>query len=543
MDDVTETGSDYLCRALVAEGVSTVFGLIGEGNAHLLDRLADAPPAFVQARHEQAAVTMADGYARVTGRVGVCTVTHGPGATNAATGIACADRDNVPLVVLVGDTAMEGRETALQYLDHRTFASPISGYATRIEATETLPAVLSRAFERARTHSRPALVEVPQEIQHGSAPDEEYSPAQRAPQRVRPDPDRLAAAADCLAAADRPAILAGGGARQSTAGDALAALAEHVGAPIATTYFGRGVLPDAHPMVSGIAGTFMSPASDALLWDADALLAVGAQLSGKTTRYGELFADATVVQVDIDPAAVGTHREPDVALVGDARATVEALADRLSADPERARAVREAIDATVDPREREFESHPDLVDPRAATVALSEAVPDDALVAVGSGNHTGFPAVFHEMGESQLLVSGNFGAMGYALPAALGAAVADPDRAVVCYTGDGGLLQVVQEIETGVRLGLPVVVAVLNDRGYGIIRHRQRRDFGRETGTSYDSPSFVDIAEGLGARATVVRSVDDLGVVAEFLAGDADTPLVLDIRTIPDVSRPGFPPY
>jgi thiamine pyrophosphate-dependent acetolactate synthase large subunit-like protein len=264
-----ETGSDYLCRVLAAEGVETVFGLIGEGNVHLLDRLADAAATFVQARHEQAAVTMADGYARTTGQVGVCTVTHGPGATNAATGIASADRDNVPLVVLVGDTAIAGRETALQYLDHRTFAAPISGYTTRVESVETLPETIARAFDRARTRSAPAVVEVP----------------------------------------------------------------------------------------------------------VDVLLAVGAQLSGKTTRYGELFADAAVVQVDIDPAAIGTHRDPDVRLVGDARAAVAALADRVGADPDRASAVREAIDSAPAPREREFESHPEMVDPRAATVAISDAVP------------------------------------------------------------------------------------------------------------------------------------------------------------------------
>jgi acetolactate synthase-1/2/3 large subunit len=370
-----ETGSDYLCRVLAAEGVETVFGLIGEGNVHLLDRLADAAATFVQARHEQAAVTMADGYARTTGQVGVCTVTHGPGATNAATGIASADRDNVPLVVLVGDTAIAGRETALQYLDHRTFAAPISGYTTRVESVETLPETIARAFDRARTRSAPAVVEVPVDVQEAPAPDAVYSPVDRPAQRVRPDPERLAEAATLLGGAARPAILAGGGALQSDAGDALAAFAEHAGAPIATTYFGRGVLPDGHPMVSGIAGTFMSPASDALLWDVDVLLAVGAQLSGKTTRYGELFADAAVVQVDIDPAAIGTHRDPDVRLVGDTRAAVAALADRVGADPDRASAVREAIDSAPAPREREFKSHPEMVDPRAATVAISDAVP------------------------------------------------------------------------------------------------------------------------------------------------------------------------
>jgi thiamine pyrophosphate-dependent acetolactate synthase large subunit-like protein len=541
---VEPTGSDYICDALAAEGVSTVFGLIGEGNAHLLDRMGEASPPFVQARHEQAAVSMADGYARATGSVGLCTVTHGPGVTNAVTGLACADRDGVGLVVLVGDTAIEGRETSLQYLDHLTVTSPVSGYGTRVESVDALPEVLSRAFDRARTRSAPAVVEIPQDVQEGTAPDEPYRPGERKESRTRPDLDRLTEAVDILDGADRPAILAGGGAMRADAGEGLARLAERLGAPIATTYFGKGILPDSHPLVSGIGGTFMSPASDALLPDADALLAVGTQLSGKITRYGELYADAAIVQVDVDPDAIGRHEPVDIGLLGDARATVDALTQRVTPRPDRAESVVERIRDAPEPWADGFESHPDLIDPRELTLALSERTPDDALVAVDSGNNTGFPAVFHEVGEGgRMLVNGNFGSMGYALPAALGASVADPDRPVVCYIGDGALLQVIQEIETGARIELPVVVALFNDSSYGIIRHRQNREFGRETASTYDSPAFADIAEGFGARAVTVRSVEDLDAVDDYLAGDPSTPLVLDARTIPEVTRPGFPPY
>lgn len=541
---VGPTGSDYLCDALEAEGVSTAFGLIGEGNAHLLDRIGEATLTFVQARHEQAAVSMADGYARATGSVGVCTVTHGPGVTNAVTGLACADRDGVPLVVLVGDTAIEGRETSLQYLDHLTLTSPVSGYGTRIESTETLPEVLSRTFDRARTRSAPAVVEIPQDVQEGDAPDEAYRPGERQAHRIRPDPDRLGEAVELLDGAERPAILAGGGAARSGAGEVLAELAERLGAPVATTYFGKGVLPDAHPLVSGIGGTFMSPASDALLPEADALLAVGTQLSGKITRYGDLYADAAIVQVDVDPEAIGRHEPVDVGLLGDASATLDALAQRVTPRPDRTESVAETIRDAPEPWDDGFESHPDLIDPREFTLELSERTPDDAVVTVDSGNNTGFPAVFHEVGEGgRMLVNGNFGSMGYALPAALGASVADPDRPVVCYTGDGATLQVIQEIETGARIELPVVVAILNDSSYGIIRHRQNREFGRETASTYDSPAFADIAEGFGARAATVRSVEDLDAVDDYLAGDLSGPLVLDARTIPEISRPGFPPY
>jgi acetolactate synthase-1/2/3 large subunit len=538
------TGSDYLLSALEAEGVSTLFGLVGEGNSHLVDRTNDAALDYRYARHEQVAVTMADGYARITGDVGVCTLTHGPGLTNGVTGLAAADRDAVPLVILVGDTDRRGAETSLQYLDHLEMTGPVSVYGTRVESPETLPERIRSAFAKARLRSGPAVVEVPGDIQSGPAPEIAYEPRQLTPGRRYPDPDRVAAAADALDDSDRPVVLAGGGAVAADAGTALETLAERLGAPIATTFYGRGVLPESHPMVTGIAGTFMPPASAEFVPDADALLAVGAQLAGKTTRFGDLWQDATIVQVDVDAEAIGHHRPVDVGVLGDARRTVEALAEAVSPAPDRAADVRERISAATDPADLPVESAPDRIDPRELTVAVSELLPDDAIATVDSGNNTGFPAVFHRIeGDRRLLVNGNFGSMGYALPAALGAKFAAPDRPVVCYTGDGGALQVIQDVETAVRYGLDVVFVVYNDASYGIIRHRQRLEFDRETATAYDAPDLATVARGLGADAATVRDRADLDVLADHLEGDPDGPLLLDARTIRDVSRPGFPPY
>lgn len=538
------TGSDYILSALEAEGVSELFGLVGEGNADLVDALNDSAIEFTYARHEQVAVTMADGYARTTGDVGVVTLTHGPGVTNGATGIAIADRDNIPIVVIVGDTGFAGRETSLQYLDHVEFTRPISAYQTRVEHLDTLPEKLRAVFKEARTRRGPAILEVPGDIQEGETPSASYEPVDRTPQRIRPDPRQVDEACALIDEAESPVILAGGGATSSEAGQALVELAETVGAPIATTFYAKGLLPDSHPMVSGIAGTFMTPANDALLWDADLLLAVGAQLSGKTTRYGELFSDASVVQLDIDPAAIGTHREPDVGIVGDARATIEAITDRIEPHSDRVERVRAAIREVDEPETMPFESDPDRIDPRELTVELANRVPDDTIVTVDSGNNTGFPPVFHRIdGDGRMFINGNFGSMGFALPAALGSQSAAPDRRVLCYIGDGAFLQVVQDVETAVRYGLPIIVTIYNDESYGIIRHRQHLDYGRETAASYPSPDYETVARGLGARAATIRSVDDLDVVDEFLEEEPATPLVLDARTIPDVARPGFPPY
>lgn len=541
---MSETGSDYLLSVLEAEGVTTLFGLVGEGNSHLVDRLHGADLDYHYARHEQVAVMMADGYARTTGRVGACTLTHGPGLTNGLTGLAAADRDNVPLVVVVGDSARASDETSLQYLDHLGTADDVTVYGTRVETPATLPKRLRRSFEMARSRSGPVVVEVPIDVQEAPATDAPYEPKRHETGRVRPDPERVSAAADCLESADWPVILAGGGAAAAAAGGAIETLAERLGAPVATTFYARGILPESHPMATGIAGTFMTPASAELVPEADALLAVGAQLSGKTTRYGDMFGDAAVVQIDLDEEAIGRHRDVDVGILGDARETVAALAETVTPDRSRAKAVRDRVAAADLPADLPTETAPDRVDPRALTTAVSKLSPADTVVTVDSGNNTGFPAVFHRAdGDEQMLVNGNFGTMGYALPAALGAKVAAPDRPVVCYTGDGGLMQVIQDIETAVRYELGIVVVVYNDASYGIIRHRQNMEYGRETGSNYRSLDLAATARGLGAEAVTVRALDDLDAVESHLAGSPDHPLVVDAHTIPEVSRPGFPPY
>ncbi len=537
------TGSDVIHRALEQEGVSRLFGLIGEGNAHLLDRGHDATIPFTYARHEQVAVTMADSYARLTDDVGVCTLTHGPGVTNGATGIAIADRDNTPIVVIVGDSGQHGRETSLQYLDHADFTRPISAYQTRVETSQALTHDLQRTFDKARTRRGPAVIEVPTDIQEAVIDDGAYEPIQRPPQRIHGDPDRLAEAAELLASAEQPAILAGGGAQAAGAGSAIAELAAHLGAPIATTFYGRGVLPESHPLVAGIAGTFITPASDAVLWDADVVLVLGAHLGGKATRYGELYEDTTLIQVDRDAEILGEYARPACSIVSDAKTAVDDLTPKVPANPERAAAVKETIAAADTPRDIEFDTAPEQIDPRELTAELADRLPPDAVITIDSGNNTGFPALFHPIDSGRMLLNGNFGTMGFALPAGIGAQLAKPTATVCAYIGDGAFLMVAQALETAVRLELPLIVVVYNDASYGIIRHRQRREYDRTTGADYAPPDIAAMAAGFGARSATIRSASDLAVVDEYLEGEPATPLVLDARTIPSISRPGFPPY
>ena len=535
------TGSDYVLDALATEGIEELFGLIGEGNAHFLDRTTDHDIPFRYARHEQVAVSMADGYARTTGNVGVCTLTHGPGVTNGATGLAIADRDNVPLVVLVGDVDGPGHENSLQYLDHLAFTDKVSVYGTRAASAAELPGTLANAFDTARTERGPVVVELPSSVQEAAAPTTDYQPISRPPQQVRPDPKRFNEAVALLEDADAPLILAGGGAARF--GDAVADLAEHIGAPIVTTFYAKGMLGDDHPFLAGIGGTFMTSAAGEAAEAADIVLALGAQLSGKTTRYGALYEDVDVIQVDIDHGAIATHTDPRVKVVGDAESTATELRSCLPANPTRAESVQDAIESAEDPTIGPFNPTDRTVDPAELTVELSACLPGNEVVTVDSGNNTGFPPVYHDLDRGgRMLANGNFGTMGYALPAALGASIADSSRPSVCYIGDGAFLQVIQDIETAVRFDLPVLIVVYNDESYGIIRHRQNLDFERSTAAEYESADFAAIARGFGADAVTVRDLDDLDAIEEYLA-DPDGPLVVDARTNPAVSRPGFPPY
>lgn len=538
---MARTGSDYVLDALASEGVEELFGLIGEGNAHFLDRTNDHDIPFRYARHEQVAVSMADGYARTTGNVGVCTLTHGPGVTNGATGLAIAERDNVPLVVLVGDVDGPGHENSLQYLDHLAFTDKITVYGTRAASPAELPGTLANAFDTARTKRGPVVVELPGSVQEADAPDDDYNPIDRPAQQVRPDSDRLEDAVDLLSDAEAPLVLAGGGAAQF--GDAVADFAEHVGAPIVTTFYAKGMLDDGHPYLAGIGGTFMTPAAAEAVEAADVVLALGAKLSGKTTRYGALYDDADLIQVDIEHGAIATHTDPDVKVVGDAESTANELRATLPENPERAADVRDAIASADDPQTGPFDATDNTVDPAELTVELASLLPGEEVVTVDSGNNTGFPPVYHDLDRGgRMLANGNFGTMGYALPAALGASIADNATPSVCYIGDGAFLQVIQDVETAVRFNLPVLVVVYNDESYGIIRHRQNLDFDRATAAEYESADFAAIARGFGADAVTVRDLDDLDAVADYL-DDPDGPMVVDAHTNPAVSRPGFPPY
>lgn len=532
---------DVVARCVLDAGGDVAFGVVGSGNFTVTAALVEHGGRFVAARHEGGAACMADAHARVTGRLGVCSVHQGPGLTNAMTGIAEAAKSRTPLIVLAGDTPASAVRSNFR-IDQAGMVEAVGATADRVYGAETAVQDVRRALRRAVVERRTVVLMLPLDVQgepcawrDGSVvrPDEVLAPA--------PAQAAVAALADLLQGARRPVLLAGRGAVLARAGGALNGLADRTGALLATSAMGHGLFAG-HPWSLGISGGFASPLAAELLPQADAIVAFGARLTRWTTRQGGLIGpDARVAQVDVELEALGASTPVDVAVVGDARATAEAVLAELElrghrADGWRDDATRAAI-AGRRWRDEPFDDASDRehVDPRALTIALDELLPAARTVVVDSGHFMGFPPMYLRVPDAAGFVfTQAFQSIGLGLANAIGAAIARPDRLTVAALGDGGALMSMHELETAVRLRLPLLAVVYNDAAYGAEVHH----FGPH-GHDLEIVRFPDtdiaaLARGAGAEAITVRAVSDLAPVGEWLAR-RDRPLLVDAKVNPDV--------
>ncbi|HEX2031091.1 MAG TPA: thiamine pyrophosphate-binding protein [Actinomycetota bacterium] len=531
--------AEAIGAALAEAGVRDAFGLIGSGNFAVTHAMTARGVRFVGARHESAAISMADGYARVSGRVGVATVHQGPGVTNAMTALAEAAKARTPLLVLAADTSTAAVRSNFR-IDQSGLAGAVGAMHERAHSAESAGTDLERAWRQAAGERRTVLFSLPLDVQAGEA-------GHLGPLRVPAPPPRPPAAedvrrvADLLAGAEAPVIVAGRGAVLAGAGAALEALGELVGALLATSANGHGFFAES-PWGLGISGGFAPPAAVGLLREADAVLAFGASLNMWTTRHGELIgARARVVQVDAEPEAIGAHRPVDVGVVADARLTAEALADELARRghaatglrrPEVARAIAEGGWRDVPDDDA---SDGDRIDPRTFSKALDAVLPAERVVAVDSGHFMGWPPMYLSVPDAAgFLFTQAFQSIGLGLSSAIGAAVARPDRLTVACLGDGGALMAAGEFETLVRLALPILVVVYNDAAYGAEVHHFRPQGYPVDLVRYPDPDLAGLARGLGAEAATVRSLDDLEGLEKWLER-REGPFVLDVKVVPDV--------
>jgi acetolactate synthase-1/2/3 large subunit len=488
----------------------TVFGVVGSGNFHVTNALIAAGASFVPARHEGGAAVMADAWARTTGRIGLLSVHQGPGLTNAMTGITEAAKSRTRLLVLAAEATQQRSNF---YLDVARLADAVGAVHVRLESLADARRAAQAAVDR-----RTVILSLPLDVQAAECEpltDQALSPATRA----IPDPAAVNDLASILRDAKRPVFIAGRGARGYR--KEIERTAERCGALLATSAAAKGLF-HGNPRNLDVSGGFASPVAAELISGADVIVAWGCALNMWTTRHGTLIDSGTkVVRVDDDPSASAD-------LLGDVGETAAALADTLTGAPAQHPPLR-----SVRWRDVPFtdESDGERIDPRALTIALDDIFPASRTVAIDSGNFMGYPSMYLSVpDETGFVFTQAFQSIGLGLASAIGAAVARPDRLTIAALGDGGALMGVSELETVVRLGLPMVVVVYDDEAYGAeVHHFGPGGFDLST-VRFPPTDIAAIARGFGFEAITARAVPDLAPVRAWVNGPRDHPLLIHAK-------------
>jgi acetolactate synthase-1/2/3 large subunit len=552
-------GAQFVAQALAQEGTQYVFGLCGHTNLELLDALAyETDIEFVSVRHEQVAAHAADGYARVTGRPGILLLHVGPGMTNAITGVATAALDSIPLVVIAGDIQnyFDGYGPHQEVKYHADGAQweiyrPFVKRAWRLHSACQFPDVLCRAFNEATSgRPGPVLIDVPMNLFSAEVDGELPVLARRRPAEARPIADAVSVqkAIGLLADAARPVLYAGGGVIASGAGEILTRLAERLAIPVATSLMGKGSIPEDHPLALGMTGLFGTPAANKATLEADVILAVGtrfAEMDSSSWRPGYTFniPPTKLIHLDIDPAEIGRIYPVEVPLLGDARATLEALVAEARASTRNHAespwwrgldAVRQEWLQRISGPQQSSEKP---IRPERILGELRRALPQDGIVVTDVGwNKNGVGQQFPIYLPRTHLTPSGMATMGFGPAAALGAKLARPDCAVVALVGDGAFSSVSSAVCSAVENNVPIVWVVMNNYSYGVITGMQRALLKRTTGTEFIrkdteelyNPDFAALALAYGAGAERVDDPEDLGAALRR-AFDSNRPYVLDV--------------
>src|SRR6266571_1180520 len=531
----TFTGSEILLESLKREKVEVVFGLPGGAVLPLYDAMYSAGIRHLLVRHEQAAAFAADGYARVTGKPGVCLATSGPGATNLVTGLTSALMDSIPVVALTGQVPlpMIGKD-AFQEADTVGITLPATKQSFAARTAAEIPAVIDRAFKAAISgRPGPVLVDLLKSVLMERA--EPVFPPEtgvRVPARVREwSEEDIARAAEMILASRQAVLYVGGGAISSGASAEVRELAELAHIPVTTTVMALGAFPSRHPLSLGMLGMHGSYATNTAICHADLLIAVGARFDDRVTgRIKDFASRARKIHIDIDPSEINKNVRVDLALVGDARQALRAVIEELK---RRVREGREAllagrlewsdkIEAWRGEHPLDFDRYSRAVKPQYVIETISELADDDAMVAVDVGQHQMWAAQFYKFAHPRTwLSSSGLGAMGYGFPAAMGAQMAFPGRQAIAIVGDGGFQMTFNDLATVVQYRVPVKIAIINNRSLGMVRQWQEIFFEKrycDIDLSF-APDFAKLAASYGIRATrVEHRTDVVDAVRDFLS-------------------------
>lgn len=533
------TGGEVMVKCLEAEGVEILFGYPGAAICPFYDALYDSPIRHVLVRSEQNAAHMASGYARASGKPGVCVATSGPGATNLITGIATAYMDSIPIIAITGQVNLEqlGRDV-FQEADITGACESFTKHSYLVKDAAELPRIFKEAFHIASTgRPGPVLIDVPEDVQEALLESFHYPEKADIPgykPKTSGHPVQVKRALQAIRQAKRPVICCGGGVVLAGAREEMTAFAQKSGIPIVSTMMGIGVMPMDSPVYLGMIGKFGRGYANRAIGEADLIILCGARVGDRAIALPNQIAEqAQIIHIDIDPAEIGKNMRVDIPIVGDVRQVLAALADKV-----------EPVDCKdwvnrVLQYKREFiprgEDREDYVEPRSFIRTLSSMMEEDAILTADPGQGQIWAAINFTQKEGRFLTSGGLGTMGYALPAALGAKLAKPRRQVLAVCGDGAFQMSLCELATVVASHAPLKVVVFDNRRLGMVREYQNALYSRRhIATHMDgNPDFVALCRAYGISAALAennRQAEELA--AEMLK--SPRPYVLVCRVDPE---------
>ena len=525
-------GADIFVDALVKEGVEYIFGIPGAVIIPLFDKLLDSPVKLVLTRHEQGAGHAADGYARASGKVGVCIATSGPGATNLVTAIATANFDSVPIVAITGQvrTPLIGND-AFQEADMTGITRTITKHNFLVKDVCDLPRVLKEAFHIARTgRPGPVLVDLPMDVSLGQC-DLDYPDTVNLPgykPNYKGNERQIKLAAEAINASNRPVLYVGGGVIISESATEVFELATKASIPVTTTLLGLGAFPETHPLALKMLGMHGTAYANYAVTESDLVIAVGARFDDRVTGRLDAFApEAKVIHIDIDPTSISKNIRVDIPVVGDAKCSLQALLPlvRQATHPE----WLEKIDNWK--KQHPLVYKPCGLKPQYVVEQIYEATKGEAVITTEVGQNQMWAAQWFKYSRPrQFISSGGLGTMGFGLPAAIGAQFARPDAVVFDIAGDGSIQMNIQELATAVKYKLPVNIAILNNGFLGMVRQWQELFYRkRYSGTILGdaNPDFVKVAEAYGADGIRVTTRDEVRPAIERAIA-SPRPVILD---------------
>jgi len=531
-----KTGAQILIEALKDEGVSTIFGYPGGSVLPLYDELYDADINHILVRHEQAAAHAADGYARASGKVGVCLSTSGPGACNLVSGIATAYMDSVPVVALTGQvpTALLGND-AFQESDITGITLPITKHNYLVKDPGDLRRVISEAFYIAGTGRKgPVLIDLPKDVLTERTSDKKLPPGKPGLKGYHPTikghPGQISRAVTMLAESNRPVIYAGGGIISSGASAELMELAETLAIPVTTTLMGMGCIPAGHPLNMGMLGMHGTKAANQAITECDLLFSVGVRFDDRVTGRIEEFApNAKVIHIDVDPAEIGKNKKVDMPIVGDAKSILAGINSRIHSADEKTAWANE-VGRWIKKYPLRFEEDGGLR-PQYIIGRLSEILDGGGIIVSEVGQNQMWAAQHYRFNRPrQWITSGGLGTMGFGFPAGIGAHFACPDEEVFVIAGDGSFQMNIQELGTISHYNIPVKVMILNNMFLGMVRQWQELFYERRYSfTELPSVDFVGIAKAYGVDGALVERREDVDAAIRA-ARDTDGPFVIDFR-------------